>query len=99
MDGWMDGWMDGRMDGCDMLCEWQCLSLLTLCGFRMLAAEPSQLQLDQLLAPHPVLRQWMSVVRAAVGPQVYDEAHEKVWLASARLRAAAAAASEADNKL
>jgi hypothetical protein len=60
----------------------------------MLAAEPSQLQLDQLLAPHPVLRQWMSAVRAAVGPQVYDEAHEKLRAATARLAAAATSASQ-----
>eukprot|EP00775_Hariotina_reticulata_P005062 gene5062-5303_t len=42
-----------------------------------------------------VLRQWMSAVWGAVGLEVYDQGHEKIWLASVRLSAAAAAAAPA----
>jgi hypothetical protein len=56
----------------------------------MMVAEPSSPQLDQLLAPHPIVRQWMQAVKAAVGPEVYDEAHGKLAAAVARLASAAA---------
>uniref|UniRef100_A0A383VA58 Glutathione transferase n=1 Tax=Tetradesmus obliquus TaxID=3088 RepID=A0A383VA58_TETOB len=68
--------------------------LLCVCDLeqlRMMVAEPSQPQLEQLLAPHPIVRQWMAAVRAAVGPALYDEAHGKLAAAVARLAAAAAA--------
>jgi predicted RNA methylase len=59
----------------------------------MMVAEPSQPQLEQLLTPHPVVRHWMQDVRAAAGPELYDEAHAKLAAAVARLAAAAAAKS------
>eukprot|EP00882_Tetradesmus_deserticola_P007766 GHRQ01008176.1.p1 GENE.GHRQ01008176.1~~GHRQ01008176.1.p1 ORF type:complete len:256 (+),score=117.68 GHRQ01008176.1:162-929(+) len=56
---------------------------------RMMVAEPGQPQFQQLLAPHPAVRQWMQAVRTAVGPELYDEAHSPLTAAVARLAKAA----------
>lgn len=59
--------------------------------YRMMVAEPSAPQFEQLLAPYPKIRSWMPAVRQAVGPEVYDEAHAKLRAAVDRLAAAATA--------
>jgi len=61
----------------------------------MMVAEPSSPQLDALLQPHPVVRDWMQRVRQAVGVEVYDDAHSKLRAAVQRLGATAAAAAAA----
>eukprot|EP00878_Enallax_costatus_P002891 GHUV01003085.1.p1 GENE.GHUV01003085.1~~GHUV01003085.1.p1 ORF type:complete len:246 (+),score=79.06 GHUV01003085.1:184-921(+) len=67
----------------DLLC---CCELEQM---KMMVAEPSAPQFEQLLAPYPKIRSWMPAVRQAVGPGVYDEAHGKLMASVERLAAAA----------
>lgn len=59
----------------------------------MVAAGPAWPQLQQLLAPHPAIQDWMGAVRQAVGAAVYDDAHSKLRAAVKRLAASSTATS------